>query len=128
VEINEDNTLAITENGDARNTKNIKLFTNEDITIKFECKEKNCQETARHGDYDAIIVYLVDKNEKNIDIAKKRVDIIKTIANERCSVPLIDCGLKTTIPGDVESGKYKFVINAAYDEGNVFFISPVKIK
>ena len=63
-----------------------------------------------------------------MDIAKKRVDIIKTIANERCSVPLIDCSLKTTIPDDVKSGQYKIVINAVYDEGNVYFISPVTIK
>jgi hypothetical protein len=53
---------------------------------------------------------------------------IKTIANERCSEPLIDCDLKANIPNDIKSGKYKFVINSVYDEGNVYYISPVKIK
>src|SRR5215213_790702 len=128
VAINDDNTLAITQNGDARNTKDIKLFTNDDLTIKFKCHEKNCGQTARHGEYKSINVYLVNKNEKNIDIAKKNMaDKIKTIANERCSEPLIDCKLKTTIPDDVKSGNYKIVINAAYDEGNIYYISPVKI-
>jgi hypothetical protein len=129
VAINDDNTLAITENRDARDTKDIKLFTNDDLTIKFKCQEKDCEQTAKHGQYKSINVYLVDKNEKNIDIAKENArDKIKTIANERCSEPLIDCKLKTTIPDDIKSGKYKFVINAAYDEGNIYYISPAKIK
>jgi hypothetical protein len=129
VAINDDNTLAITVNRDARDTKDIKLFTNDDLTIKFKCQEKDCDQTARHGQYKSINVYIVDKNEKNIDIAKKNArDKIKTIANERCSEPLTDCKLKTTIPDDIKSGKYKFVINAAYDEGNIYYISPAKIK
>jgi hypothetical protein len=129
VAINDDNTLTITVNRDARDTKDIKLFTNDDLTIKFKCREKDCDQTARHGQYKSVNVYLVDKNENNIDIAKKNArDKIKTIANERCSEPLIDCKLKATIPDDIKSGKYKFVINAAWDEGNVYYISPAKIK
>src|SRR5215203_3617710 len=80
VDINDDNTLAITENADARNTKEIKLFANNGLSIKFKCQEKNCEQTARNGNYQAIIVYLVDKDKKNIDIAKPGVDRIKTIA------------------------------------------------
>ena len=128
VAINDDNTLAITENADARNTKEIKLFANDDLAIKFKCQEKNCKQTAVHGEFKSINVYLADKNEKNIDIAKKNTrDKIKTIANENCSEPLIDCKLKTTVPDDVKSGKYKIVVNAAYDEGNIYYISPAKI-
>ena len=35
VAINDDNTLAITQNDDARNNKEIKLFANDDLSIKF---------------------------------------------------------------------------------------------
>ncbi len=128
VAINDDNTLAITENRDASNTKDIKLSTGDDLTIKFKCEEKDCDQTARHGDYKSINVYLVDKKEKNIDIAKNKADKIKTIESERCSEPLIDCSLKTTISDNVKSGKYNIVINAAYDEGNIYYISPAKIQ
>lgn len=38
------------------------------------------------------------------------------------------CKLKTTAPDDVKRGKHKIVINAAYDEGNVYYTSPAKIK
>jgi hypothetical protein len=130
VAINDDNTLTITVNRDARDTNDIKLSTNDDLTIKFKCQEKDCDQTARHGQYKSINVYIVDKNEKNIDIAKKNIgDKIKTIANKKCSLePLTDCKLKTTVPDDIKSGKYKLVINAAYDEGNVYYINLVKIK
>src|SRR5215213_10359321 len=47
VAINEDNTLAITENRDAKSTKNINLNTDDDLTIKFKCKEKDCDQTSK---------------------------------------------------------------------------------
>jgi hypothetical protein len=127
VAINDDNTLAITENRDARNTKDIKLSTGDDLTIKFKCKEKDCDQTARHDEYQSIWVYLVDKNEKNIDIAKKDADRVKIIATEECSGPLTGCDVEASIPDDINSGKYKLVIDPAYDEGNVYYISPAKI-
>jgi hypothetical protein len=128
VAINDDNTLTITENRDAKSTKDINLFSDDDLTIKFKCKDNNCNQTAKHGDYNSVTVYLVDKNEKNIDIAKKNVSIkSKTIASEECSGPLTDCELNASIPDNIKSGKYKIVINAAYDEGNVYYISPAKV-
>ena len=46
VAINDDHTLTITENADARNTKEIKLSANDDLAIKFKCQENNCKQTA----------------------------------------------------------------------------------
>ncbi|HYO06252.1 MAG TPA: hypothetical protein VER14_04650, partial [Phototrophicaceae bacterium] len=85
-------------------------------------------ETEQHGDYDAVIAYIVDKDEKDIDIALRDADRIQTIADESCGEPLSDCNVETDIPNDIEEGKYKLVINAAYDEGNAFFINKVKIE
>src|ERR687890_609905 len=56
VAINDDNTLAITENRDARNTKDIKLSAGDDLTIKFKCKEKDCGQTSRHDEYQSVWV------------------------------------------------------------------------
>ena len=72
---------------------------------------------------------LVDKNEKNMESDKKNSrDKIKTIENERCFECLIACKFKTTAPNDFKSGKYKIVINAAYDEENIYYTSSAKIK
>src|SRR5215212_5069373 len=62
VEINDDNTLAIKQNSEANNNKKIKLNENDDLTIDFKCKDNDCKQTARHGEYKFISVYLVDKN------------------------------------------------------------------
>ncbi len=128
VQINDDDTYSLTKNGEARDIKDLKLRTGEDITIKFKCPGGDCRETERHGDYDAIIVYIVDKDEKDLDIALREADRIQTIADERCDEPLSDCSVEVDIPNDIDDGKYKLVINAAYDEGNAFFINKVKIK
>jgi hypothetical protein len=128
VQINDDDTYFVTKNSEARDIKDLKLRTGEDITIKFKCPDGDCRETEIHGDYDAIIVYIVDKDEKNIDIALRNADRIQTIADERCDEPLSNCIVETDIPNDIDEGKYKLVINTAYDEGNAFFINKVKIK
>ena len=128
VQINDDDTYFVTKNSDARDVKDLKLRTGEDMTIKFKCPDGDCRETEQHGDYDAIIVYIVDKDEKDIDIALRDADRIQTIADESCGEPLSDCNVETDIPNDIEEGEYKLVINAAYDEGNAFFINKVKIK
>lgn len=128
VQINDDDTYFVTKNSEARDIKDLKLRTGEDITIKFKCPDGDCRETEQHGDYDAIIVYIVDKDEKDIDIALRNADRIETIADERCDEPLSDCSVETDIPNDIDTGKYKLVVSAAYDEGNAFFINKVKIK
>jgi len=128
VGINDDNTYALTKNSEAKDIKNLRLHIGEDITIKFKCPDGDCRETGRHGDYEAIIIYIVDKDEKDKDIALRNEDRIKTIADERCGEPLSDCSVVTDIPDDIDEGKYKLVINAAYDEGNTFFINKVEVK
>lgn len=127
VAINDDDTYAITKNGDADDTKNLRLHTGDDITIKFKCPENEWENTD-YGDYKGITVYLVDKDEKDIDIALKKADRIETVGEERCDEPLEDCKFEGEISDDIDEGKYKLVISAAWDEGNVYFINKAKIK
>lgn len=119
--------ISFVKNEDARDVKNLKLSAEEEVEIDFECAEARCEVTDV-GDYDEIIVYLVDKNEKDIDIARDDVDEIERIAEEGCFESLENCDLEITIPDDVDNGKYKFVIQAAFDEGATYFINKVNIK
>lgn len=113
----------------------MRLHTGEDITIKFDCviKENECG-----GSFDAIDIVLVDKDEKDRDIALNLVQnpkpsSFKTIADECVDLEetffeLSDCKVEATIPKNIDKGKYKLVVEAVWDEGSDFFINEVKIK
>ncbi len=64
VQINDDDTYFVTKNSEARDIKDLKLRTGDDITIKFKCPDGDCRETEVHGDYDAIIASLLTKTKK----------------------------------------------------------------
>jgi hypothetical protein len=122
------NTYGIIKFDDAKDAKNLKLHTGEDMTIKFDCVMKECG-----GDFNAIQVVLVDKDEKDRDIALNLVQNPKpssfeTIEESECDRPLSDCKVEATIPKNIDKGKYKLVVEAVEDEFSTFFINKVKIK
>ncbi len=127
------NTYGIIKFGDAKDAKNLRLHTGEDITIKFDCVMKECG-----GDFDGIEVVLVDKDEKDRDIAlnlvqNPRPSSFKTIADECVDLEetffkLSDCKVEATISKNIDKGKYNLVVEAVEDEFSTFFINEVKIK
>ena len=101
------------------------------MQIDFKCPEgtqKNDCEVTDHGAYDSVEVDLVDKNEKDLDIVKGEADREEEIADEICDIKLDNCDFEIDVPNDIDEGKYKFIIEAKYDEGSAFFINKVKIK
>ena len=110
-------------NEGAKDVSRLGLTSDEAIDIQLECSSDDC----RTNSYTGVSVYLVDIDERDKDIAGENVDIIEELADHFCgdSNDQEACDFELTIPGNIDSGKYKLVINAATDELDTFFINKV---
>jgi hypothetical protein len=111
------------KNEGAKDVSRLGLTSDEAIDIQLECSSDDC----RTNSYTGVSVYLVDIDERDKDIAGENANIIEELADHFCgdSNDQEACDFELTIPGNIDSGKYKLVINAATDELDTFFINKV---
>ena len=122
----EDNEVTFYKNHGADQPNRLTLRTGHEITIHVECPSDDYRTNA----YSGITVYLVDKKEKDKDIANEEADIEYEIEDHFCgdSGNQEECEFTTEIPEDIDEGKHKLVIEAGTDELDTYLISKVTIK
>jgi hypothetical protein len=108
---------------DAKGAKDIIVKEGEDMSISFKCNGgKDCK------NIDKFFVYLVDKDKSDKKIASVFDEDRINLAGGRCD-DTEKCNTEFTIPDDIDSGKYKLVIDAQENpEVDFFYINKASVK
>src|SRR5215217_6602013 len=99
------------------------VIEGDDMSISFKCNSgKDCK------NIDKLFVYLVDKDRSDKKIASVFDEDRINLAGGRCD-DTEKCNTEFTIPDDIDSGKYKLVIDAEENpEVDFFYINKASVK
>jgi hypothetical protein len=112
----------VIKNTKASDAKNLVIEGGSTVTLYFDCEGEGCSFV------EDLTIYLVSVNVNDKDIASPGED------PERIDIANIDCTLvnycaepsNITFP-DIDSGKYKLVIDRDEDEAHFFYINKISI-
>jgi hypothetical protein len=107
-------------NNDARDAKKLHIDPGDTLTLSFDCEE--CSFVAD------VAVYLVDGNIRDRDIADGGDSpVIIEISHIDCNLQNCHEPFEVIIPNDLDTGKYKIVIDRDEDEGHYLYINGVRV-
>jgi hypothetical protein len=111
----------VIKNTAASDAKNVVIQGGDTVTLSFNCKSEGC------GFVDDVAIYLVSvrANDKDISDAGEEPERID-IAHIDCSQVNCEEPFDITFP-DVDTGKYKLVIDRDEDEAHFFYINKISI-